>query len=194
LTEKSILVLASTSPRRKDLLNQVGIKVSQVVPPQINEEKFSKFVVTKMVVNLALLKATEVRKKIKNKKAFIIAGDTAVYRTGKVYKKTDDKKIVKKYLCELSAKKHFVYSGICIISPDGIISKRLVKTEVYFNRIPIDQLNNKLLIEEGIGKAGGYAIQGIASKFVKKIKGSYSNVVGLSLSDVNDILLGLGWK
>ena len=72
--------------------------------------------------------------------------------------------------------------------------KKLVKTEVFFKHISNNEINNKMLIEEGIGKAGGYAIQGFASKFVKKIKGSYTNVVGLSLSDLYLMLKGMGFK
>ena len=70
----------------------------------------------------------------------------------------------------------------------------MVKTEVFFNSISKEELNDKKLIEEGLGKAGGYAIQGLAAKFVKKIKGSYTNVVGLSLSDLYLMLRGLGFK
>ena len=81
-----------------------------------------------------------------------------------------------------------------MISPDGQISKKSVKTEVFFNNIPNNEINNEMLVQEGIGKAGGYAIQGLASKFIKKIKGSYTNVVGLSLSDLYLMLKGMGFK
>ena len=130
--------------------------------------------------------------KIENKKFFIISGDTIVYRSKKIFEKTDKKEIVKKYLEELSGRRHKVYGGICIISPKGIISKRLVTTEVFFNKIPKHEYDEGLL-NEGKNKAGGYSIQGQASKFVKKIRGSYTNIVGLSLSDVYNMLLGEGY-
>ena len=94
----------------------------------------------------------------------------------------------------MSGKKHFVYSGICVIGPTGQVFKRFVQTEVYFDRIPNSEFSNKLLINEGVGKAGGYAIQGLAGKFVRKIRGSYSNVVGLSLNHLYKILINIGLK
>tara|TARA_Y100001954_G_C15601558_1_gene498258 strand:+ start:143 stop:730 length:588 start_codon:yes stop_codon:yes gene_type:complete len=189
------LILASTSERRKKLLNQIGIKPSKIINPEIDESSFKNKNPTKLVVELAFEKALAVKKKINTKdtKYFIIAGDTIVYRAKKFYNKTNDLNKVKHYLKELSGKKHFVYGGICIISPNGIVSKKLVKTEVFFNKINDQEFTNDKLLNEGIGKSGGYAIQGIATKFIKKIKGSYTNVVGLSLSDVYNILMSHGF-
>tara|TARA_Y100000589_G_scaffold194939_1_gene184322 strand:- start:1008 stop:1595 length:588 start_codon:yes stop_codon:yes gene_type:complete len=189
------LILASTSERRKKLLNQIGIKPSKIINPEIDESSFKNKNPTKLVVELAFEKALAVKKKIniKDTKYFIVAGDTIVYRAKKFYNKTNDLNKVKHYLKELSGKKHFVYGGICIISPNGIVSKKLVKTEVFFNKINDQEFTNDKLLNEGIGKSGGYAIQGIATKFIKKIKGSYTNVVGLSLSDVYNILMSHGF-
>ena len=189
------LILASTSDRRKNLLNQIGIYPSKIIDPEIDEYSFKNENPTKLVIELAFEKALAVKKKIniKNTKYFIIAGDTIVYRAKKFYNKTNDLKRVKDYLKELSGKKHFVYGGICVISPNGSVSKKLVKTEVYFNKINDEEFFNDKLLNEGIGKSGGYAIQGMATKFIKKIKGSYTNVVGLSLSDVYNILMSHGF-
>ena len=189
------LILASTSDRRKKLLNQIGINPSKIINPEIDESSFKYKNPTKLVVELAFEKALAVKKKIniKDTKYFIVAGDTIVYRAKKFYNKTNDLNKVKHYLKELSGKKHFVYGGICIISPNGIVSKKLVKTEVFFNKINDQEFTNDKLLNEGIGKSGGYAIQGIATKFIKKIKGSYTNVVGLSLSDVYNILMSHGF-
>ena len=189
------LILASTSERRINLLNQIGINPSKIIAPEINESSFENKNPTKLVLELAFEKAMAVKKKkeIKNKKYFIIAGDTIVYRAKKFYNKTKDLKKVKDYLKELSGKKHFVYGGICVISPNGLVSKKLVKTEVYFHKINDKEFANDKLLNEGIGKSGGYAIQGMATKFIKKIKGSYTNVVGLSLSDVYNILMSHGF-
>ena len=89
-----------------------------------------------------------------------------VIRAGKIFHKTNSISEIKSYLQTLSGRKHFVYGGLCVMNTKGKISKRLVKTEVYFNRISCKELEDKTLINEGIGKSGGYAIQGLAGKFV----------------------------
>ena len=125
---------------------------------------------------------------------FIVSADTIVYRAGKVYPKTNKIEKIKSYLLELSGRKHTVFGSICIISPDNRVVTRVIKTEVSFKRISNSELNDPDLLNDGIGKAGGYAIQSYGSLFVKNIKGSYSNIVGISLYDVFNILIGLGWK
>ena len=178
-----------------ELLKQFGFKKIKVIHPDLDESKLAKDTsIQKLVVTLSYLKAQAAQKKLKTFHGYIISGDTEVFRCKKVFSKTDSKKQVKEYLTKLSGRKHFVYSGITVISSSGQISKKLVKTEVFFNSISKEELNDKKLIEEGLGKAGGYAIQGLAAKFVKKIKGSYTNVVGLSLSDLYLMLRGLGFK
>ena len=189
------IILASSSPRRVQLLKQLGVEGFKTINHFYDEKMIDRNLsVPKMVVKLSELKAQSVLKKNKEFKGFIISGDTEVYRCGKIYSKTNNENQVKEYLKNLSGRKHFVYGGITVISPNGKISRKMVKTEVFFNRISEQDLNDKNLIKEGIGKAGGYAIQGICSKFVKKIKGSYTNVVGLSLSDLYLMLKGLGFK
>ena len=189
------IILASSSPRRVQLLKQLGVKGFETIDHSYNEQKIdSNLSVGKKVVKLSQLKAQSILKKNKKFKGFIISGDTEVYRCGKIYSKTHNEIQVKEYLKNLSGKKHFVYGGITVISSSGEISRKMVKTEVFFNQISKQELNDKNLIKEGLGKAGGYAIQGLASKFVRKIKGSYTNVVGLSLSDLYSMLKGLGFK
>ena len=188
------IFLASTSPRRMELLKQFGFKKIQMIDPEFDESiMIKKLPIQKLVVELSHLKAKAVLKKIKKYKGLLISGDTEVYRCKQIFTKASSSNQVKEYLSKLSARKHFVYGGITVISPNGQISKKIVKTEVFFNEISEMELDNKLLIKEGIGKAGGYAIQGLASKFVKKIKGSYTNVVGLSLSDLYLMLKGIGF-
>ena len=177
-----------------ELLKQLGFQNIKTINPMIEENKVKKKSIQKLVVELSYLKAQSALKRIKTFNGYIISGDTEVYRCKEVFSKTNSKIQVKEYLSKLSGRKHFVYGGITVISSDGKISKKLVKTEVFFNHISKKELNNKMLIEDGIGKAGGYAIQGLASKFVKKIKGSYTNVVGLSLSDLYLMLKGIGFK
>ena len=189
------IILASSSEQRKHLLDQIGLQNFEITSPKINENCLDvNLPITKKVVELAYLKAITVKKRLPSTDCIIISGDTEVFRCGKIFSKCSSESQVIKHLSELSGKKHFVYSGICVIGPTGQVFKRFVQTEVYFDRIPNSEFSNKLLINEGVGKAGGYAIQGLAGKFVKKIRGSYSNVVGLSLNHLYKILINIGLK
>ena len=154
----------------------------------INEKNLlEKSSLKKSVRNIAIQKALYVRKSYKNlNDSTIIAGDTLVFRAGRILHKAESKDTVKTYLNYLSARRHKVYGGICIISKEGKIFSKVVITEIFFEKLEPVDISNKLL-EEGIGKAGGYAIQGMASKFIRKIKGSYTNVVGLSIPEVYKI-------
>ena len=87
----------------------------------------------------------------------------------------------------MSARKHLVLGGICVIFPSGKLVRKFVKTEVIFNRIKDFEITNAIL-EDGIGRSGGYAIQGYGAKFVKKIKGCYTNVVGISIPELYKII------
>lgn len=175
-------------------MNQVGLNPEEIINPDVDESIIFSSVVTKNVREIAFQKAEFVRKKYKFNNKFIIAGDTLVYRAGKTYGKAQNLDAVKRNLNELSGKRHYVYGGICIISPNGKVAKKLVTTEVFMKKISLQELNSSMILKEGVGKAGGYAIQGVGSILVKKIKGSFSNVVGLSLFDVFNLLTGLGWK
>ena len=182
------IILASSSPRRLELLKNLGLKKIKVIKPMVNEKNLlEKSSLKKSVRNIAIQKALYVRKSYKDvKDSTIIAGDTLVFRAGRILHKAESKDIVKTYLNYLSARRHKVYGGICVISKEGKIFSKVVVTEIFFEKLEQVDISNKLL-EEGIGKAGGYAIQGIASKFIRKIKGSYTNVVGLSIPEVYKI-------
>ena len=183
------IILASSSPRRLELLKNLGFKKIQVIKPIVNEKNFlEKSSLKKSVRNIAIQKALYVRESYKDlNDSTIIAGDTLVFRAGRILHKAKSKDIVKTYLNYLSARRHKVYGGICIISKEGKIFSKVVVTEIFFEKLEQVDISDSLL-EEGIGKAGGYAIQGIASKFIRKIKGSYTNVVGLSIPEVYKIL------
>ena len=87
-----------------------------------------------------------------------------------------------------------MYGGICVIDSSGHVYRRLTKTDVYFDILSKKDFSNSLLLNEGVGKAGGYAIQGIGGKYIRKIRGSYSNVVGLCLNSLYKILINIGFK
>ena len=189
----SEIILASSSQRRLELLDKIGIKPEKVIKPEIDEKsKISN--ITIKAKDLAYRKAKFVQEHYKIKNKYIIAADTIVYRSGFVYEKAENKNEVLEYLKKLSGKKHYVYGSICIISPNNKILNRVVITEVFFKRLCSYDFSDNELLFEGVGKAGGYAIQGKGSLLVKKIKGSFYNVVGLSIFELNNMLLGLGWK
>ena len=187
------IILASSSPRRLELLNLIGIIPKRVLPPKIDESNKIPSI-KKKVSEIALKKALYIKKKFNISNEFIISADTTVYRAGTIFNKPKNTFDVTSHLQCLSGKKHFVYGGICVVAPNGKISNRVIITEVYFKKISKCDYDNLFLINDGIGKAGGYSIQSSGALLVKKIKGSFSNVVGLSLYDVNNMLIGLGWK
>ncbi len=193
--KKNKIILASSSKQRQVLLRQLGINNFKVMSPIFDEDNYKvKLPITKKVVELSYLKANSIKTNCKITNEIIISADTEVFRCGKVYSKCHSKDDVKNHLSQLSGRRHFVYGGICVIDCSGNIYKRLVKSEVYFDLLPNNELCNPFLLNEGIGKAGGYAIQGIAGKFIRKIKGSYSNVVGLCLNNLYKILINIGFK
>ena len=193
--KKNKIILASSSKQRQLLLRQLGINNFKTMSPLFDEDNFKvKLPITKKVIELSYLKANSIKTNYKINDEIIISADTEVFRCGKVFSKCFSKDDVKSHLSQLSGRKHFVYGGICIIDNVGNIYKRLVKSEVYFDFISSKELANPILLNEGIGKAGGYAIQGTGGKFVRKIRGSYSNVVGLCLNNLYKILINIGFK
>ena len=185
MIQSNKIILASESSRRKELLMLLGLKNIQCCKHKINENCFRfKKPLSKSVIKLAELKADSVNSV--QKKKIIIAGDTIVTRAGKVFNKVSSQKEVKSYLKLLSGRKHFVYGGLCVISSQGKKFRRLIKTEVYFNKIEENDMTDEVL-EDGIGKAGGYAIQNFGSRFIKKIRGCYTNIVGISIPELYKI-------
>ncbi len=193
--KKNKIILASSSKQRQELLRQLGINNFKVISPTFDEDNYKvKLPITQRVVELAYLKANSIKLNSEITDEIIISADTEVFRCGKLYSKCNFKDDVKNHLSQLSGRKHFVYGGICVIDGSGNIYKRLVKSEVYFDILSNNDLSNPALLNEGIGKAGGYAIQGMGGKFIKKIRGSYSNVVGLCLNSLYKILINIGFK
>ncbi len=182
------IVLASESSRRKALLLQLGITRLEVVKHRIDEKNF-KFnqSLSKSVKKISEMKAYSVKENPKYRNNIIIAGDTNVIRAGKIFHKTDKLEEVYKYLKLLSNRKHFVYGGLCVISKNGKVFSKVIRTEVYFNKIEDSDITKEVL-QDGLGKAGGYAIQNFGAKFVKKIRGCYTNIVGISIPELYKLL------
>ena len=195
MNKKNQIILASSSKQRQALLRQLGLNNFKIISPTFDEDSFNvKLPITKKVVELSYLKAHSIKKDYKITNEIIISADTEVFRCGKVFSKCLSKDSVKSHLSQLSGRKHLVYGGMCVIDNSGNVHKKLVKSEVYFDFISNKELSNPHLLNDGIGKAGGYAIQGIGGKFVRKIRGSYSNIVGLCLNNLYKILINIGFK
>ena len=186
LIESRKIILASQSKRRIELMNLLGFKNIAYKNHKVDEENFKwKKPYSKAVLDLSELKARSIKTNYEN--SVIIAGDTMVTRAGKIFHKTNSLSEIKSYLQALSGRKHFVYGGLCVLSKSGKAFRKFSKTEVYFNKI-LDNEITKQVLEDGIGKAGGYALQNFGSRFVKKIRGCYTNVIGISIPELYKIL------
>jgi septum formation protein len=185
------LILASASPRRLDLLAQLGITPTAVDPAHIDESPLGDELPAPHAARLAQEKALAV--KDAHAGAFILAADTVVACGRRILPKAEDERTLRRCLNLLSGRRHRVYGGICLIAPNGQILSRLVTTAVTFKRLDVSEIEAYAAHGEGLGKAGGYAIQGRAAAFVRALSGSYSNVVGLSLYETAALLKGAGY-
>jgi septum formation protein len=185
------LVLASASPRRLDLLRQIGLEPDAVDPADIDETPLRNELPAVYAARIAAAKADAVR--ARQPDAFVLAADTVVAVGRRLLPKANDEQTARRCLTLLAGRRHRVLGGIVLRAPDGRTAQRLVVTTVAFKRFDAQELDAYLASGEWHGKAGGYAIQGYAACFARFLEGSYSNVVGLSLYDVRQMLNGLGF-
>ena len=183
-----ILVLASASPRRLDLLRQIGIVPDEVDPADIDETPMKGELPAAHVVRLAEAKARTVAPR--HQGAFILAADTAIACGRRILPKAEDEASARACLALLSGRRHRVYGGVVVVTPAGEISIRRVISQVTFKRLSEREIAAYLASGEWRGKAGGYAIQGRAAVFISWVAGSYSNVVGLPLFETAQLLAG----
>ena len=186
------LILASESPRRLQLLAQVGIVPDRVLPAEIDESVVRGEQPRAHAVRLATEKARRVQSEWNGAPAFILAADTVVACGRRILPKAGDDDQVRSCLALLSGRRHQVMTAVALIAPEGRLRTRLAQTRVSMLRLTAMQVNAYVESREGVGKAGGYAIQGRAEAFVKEISGSYSNVVGLPLALTVALLAGAG--
>jgi septum formation protein len=191
LPQRAILVLASASPRRRDLLLQLGLEPTAIDPADIDESAWPRETPSAYARRIALAKARPVA--ARNPGAFVLAADTVVACGRRLMPKAEDAATARRCLKLLSGRRHRVLGGIAVIAPDGRERIRVVTTTVCFKRLTADEIEAYIASGEWQGKAGGYAIQGRAAMLIPWIRGSYSNVVGLSLSDSAAMLGGLGF-
>jgi len=188
----SILVLASASPRRLELLRQVGIEPDRIDPADLDETPAPGELPAAHVVRLATAKARAVE--LRHPGAFILAADTAVACGRRILPKAEDAASARACLTLLSGRRHRVYGGVALITPAGAIAIRRVVSQVAFKRLSEAEFDAYLTSGEWHGKAGGYAIQGCAAAFIPWLAGSYSNVVGLPLFETAQLLAGRGYR
>jgi septum formation protein len=184
------LVLASASPRRLDLLAQIGVKPDAVVPAEVAEEPGRGELPPNHAMRLAAAKADAVV--ARHRDAAVLGADTVVACGRRILPKAETRDVARRCLELLSGRRHRVHGGIVVIAPDGRRAMRLVTTVVSFKRLTEPEIAGYLDSGEWHGKAGGYAIQGRAAAFVRAINGSYSNVVGLDLFATAALLRGVG--
>jgi septum formation protein len=192
------LVLASGSPRRIELLQQAGIEPDRVFPADIDETPLRAEHPRSLAKRLSKEKAEKalaaLTKETGHAPGFILAADTVVAVGRRILPKAETADEATNCLQLLSGRAHRVYTGVCLITPGGKLRQRLVETRVRFKRLPREEIASYLASGEWRGKAGGYAVQGLAGSFVIKLAGSYTNVVGLPLYETVALLAGEGFK
>ena len=186
------LVLASASPRRLELLHQIGIVPDHVDPADIDETPKRGELPPGHALRLAEAKARAVMPH--HPGAYILAADTVVACGRRILPKAEDVETARGCLALLSGRRHRVYGGLAVVGPDGRIGLRRVLSQVGFKRLAAEEISAYLASGEWRGKAGGYAIQGRAAAFIPWISGSYSNVVGLPLFETAQLLAGRGYR
>ena len=191
------LVLASGSPRRLALLNQAGIEPDALLPANVDEIPKKGELPRTLATRLAKAKAEGAAETIKRddelRGAYIVAADTVVAVGRRILPKAELLDEAAQCLRLLSGRSHRVYSGVCVVTPKGAFRQRLVETRVRFKRLSQEDLEAYLASGEWRGKAGGYAVQGLAGTFVVKLVGSYTNIVGLPLYETLSLLGGEGY-
>ena len=187
-----LLVLASASPRRLDLLRQIGIEPDRIDPADIDEIVQPGELPPSNAMRLAEEKARAVMPR--HPGAFILAADTVVACGRRILPKPADPATARSCLELLSGRRHRVHSGIAVVDPNERLTLRRVDSHVAFKRLSEAEIAAYLRSGEWQGKAGGYAIQGRAAALIRWVSGSYSNVVGLPLFETAQLLSGRGYR
>lgn len=194
------LALASASPRRLALLEQVGLHPDDVVPADIDETPLHQERPRQLALRLAIGKGKAARDRvfpttdtIRHNHNFVLSADTVVAVGRRILPKAEAEDQARACLSLLSGRTHDVLTAVAVFGPDGREASRLVESRVTFKRLAHMDVEGYITSREWHGKAGGYAIQGIAGSFVTEISGSYSAIVGLPLYETVSLLEGLGY-
>ncbi len=188
------LILASESPRRKALLAQAGITPDLIRAAGLDETPLKGELPRVYAMRLAAEKAETVAAKYRETHPMLVLGaDTVVAAGRRILPKPEDDAGVRACLNLLSGRQHQVMTAVALVLPGGELRRRIVVTRVAFRRLSTAEIEKYVDCREGLGKAGGYAIQGRAEVFVSRLNGSYSNVVGLPLAETVLLLRGSGY-
>lgn len=188
---KARLALASASPRRLALLEQIGLKPDLVAPSDIDETPLKGERPRQLALRLAVRKGLAAREKYPSD--FILSADTVVAVGRRMLPKAETEAEARACLELLSGRSHDVLTGLAVLAPDGRQASRVVESRVSFKRLSHVETEGYIASDEWKGKAGGYGIQGIAASLVIEISGSYSSIVGLPLYETAALLEGLGY-
>ncbi|HEX6860034.1 MAG TPA: nucleoside triphosphate pyrophosphatase [Caulobacteraceae bacterium] len=186
------LILASASPRRLELLRQIGVEPLRILSTDIDEAPLKDETPRRLARRLAEAKARAGAAAAPN--AYVLAADTVVAVGTRVLGKAADEAEVRRWLELMSGRTHTVLTAVAVASPDGRLAGRLSETRVKFKRLTDQEIAAYVDSDEWRGKAGGYGVQGRAGAFVTALQGSYTGVVGLPLYETLCLLEGLGWR
>lgn len=184
------IILASASPRRQEILRNIGLKF-EVLVSDADEGKIDKNAVpvSIYVQELAMLKALAAAEKLKNKDAIIISADTVVYLDGKILGKPKDEDDARNMLEFLSGKCHSVFTGVCVMDAKTLKSVCAnEETKVYFKELSKERIDDYVRTKEPLDKAGAYAVQGLGGMLIDKTEGDFLNVIGLPAKKLFGIL------
>src|SRR5580704_16603488 len=184
-------VLASASPRRLELLAQIGLAPDLIEPAEIDETPLPGETARLLTVRLARAKAAAVAQRQPG--AFVLAADTVVAAGRRLLGKPDSAAEASRMLALLSGRAHRVLTAVAVAAPGGRTAARLSETRVRFKRLTRSEIEAYLASGEWAGKAGGYGVQGRAGAFVIALNGAYTGVVGLPLYETRALLTGLGY-
>jgi septum formation protein len=185
------LVLASASPRRLELLRQIGLQPDAVDPADLDEAPHDAETPRRLALRLAQAKAAAIA--ARHPDAYVLAADTVVALGRRLLGKPDDGADAARMLSLLSGRAHMVLTAVATIAPGGRAGSRLSETRVQFKRLTDQELAAYVAAGDWAGKAGGYGVQGHAGAFVTGMSGSYTGVVGLPLYETRALLIGLGY-
>lgn len=191
------LVLASGSPRRIELLQQAGLEPDRILPADIDESPQRAEHPRSLAKRLSRAKAEKAYATLREEgetDSYLLAADTVVSVGRRILPKADRIDEASNCIRLLSGRSHRVFTGLCLVTPSGKLRQSVVETRVRFKRLSREEQEAYLASGEWRGKAGGYAIQGLAGTFVVKLVGSYTNVVGLPLYETVNLLVGDGFK
>ena len=192
------LVLGSASPRRLALLAQIGVKPDAVLPAEIDETPHRaeepRGLAERLAGEKALASAAIASQRADLSPCLTLAVDTVVGVGLRILPKCGTRDEAQTCLDLLSGRGHRVFTGLALVTASGAVRRRLVETRLRFKRLSLNEVEAYLASGEWLGKAGGYAIQGLAGMFVERLVGSYSNVVGLPLAETAALLAGQGYQ